>query len=412
MNKERIIKILTFITNVLVALYLGLFHILSISQSINKICLLFMFLICLLTFLKRERFIIPKEFLFLSAFYVFALLSLLWSPEPSVGYRLCFRTIPLLLVMTLLLYNFVRQNKNPEVLVCAIYMTGIVLTVAMVVVYGGFRSLVGFMKTGLRLGGLINNENDVGMGLAMASVVAFYLFLNSRWWHSVFSFVFAVMAMATGSRKVVLILVLGGFLTVVSLLDFSKGKGKKNCAIIGGAIAFVGVCFALMFKISAFSSIKSRFLTMLSSLSNKVGGDGSTDTRMEMIKVGWEAFKSHPFGGVGVGTSSLLGFGTYLHNNFIEILASLGGVGFFLYYASYGVSFLRTFPLFKNYNRMAFLAAIINICWLVVQVGLVSYETKDTYYYLVLLSVLSGIQRDDMENEKQNKVKRSFVLVD
>lgn len=412
MEKEKIIRILTNITSLLIVVYFSLFHVLSISQLVNYISLVFMTLICLITFLKKERFVIPKEFLFLIAFYVFALLSLLWSPEPSKGFRLCFRTIPLLTLLTILLYNFVRQNKNPEVLVYSLYATGIVLTIAMVVAYDGVGNLLELMKNGYRLGGIVNNENDVGMALSLASVVAFFLSLSKKYWHILPALVFAVVSMSTGSRKVIIILALGGFLVVASLLDFSKGKGKKNAIIISSALFFVGLCFVLLFTVPAFLNIKTRFLTMLNSLTGKAGGDGSTDTRMEMIKAGWDTFKAHPIGGYGVGTSSLLGFDTYLHNNFVEILASLGFVGFSLYYAVYFVSFYRAFPLVKEHKKYAVLAVIINICWLAVQVGTVTYETKDTYYYLVLLSVLSGIQRDDMENEKQNKVKRSFVLVD
>lgn len=411
-KREKLISALTHVVNVLIVLYLAFFHVLSISQLVNYASLVFMFLICLLTFLKRERIVVPKEFLFLIAFYLLALLSLTWSPDPSTGYRLCFRTIPLLIILSLLLYNHVRQNKNPQILVCAVYATGIVMTVAMIVAYGGVGNLLGLMKEGYRLGRVVNNENDVGMALALAAVVAFFLFLNKRYWNILPAFVFAIVSMATGSRKVVIILALGGFLAVASLLDFSKGNGKKNAIIISCALFFVGLCFVLLFTVPAFLNIKTRFLTMLNSLAGKEGGDGSTDVRMEMIKVGWNTFKAHPFVGLGIGTSSLLGFDTYLHNNFIEILASLGLLGFLLYYSAYVVSFFRLIPLIKKRHKIAILAAVINICWLVVQVGTVIYETKDTYYYLVLLSVLSGIYRDESREERIVEGRTPLVLFD
>lgn len=411
-KKEKLIKILTDVTSVLIVLYLALFHVLSISQMVNYGCLVFMFLICLLTFLKGESFAIPKEFFFLIAFYAFAVLSLLWSPDPSVGYRLCFRTIPLLTILALLLYNFIRQNKNPEILIYSVYVTGIVMAIAMVVSYGGVSQVLDYMRNGYRLGGIVNNENDVGMALAMAAIVALFLFFNKRYWHIVPAFVFAVFAMATGSRKVIIILLLGGILSFFSLLDFSKGNRLRNICIVIGALSFIAICIIILFSVPAFVGIKSRILTMINSLSGSSGGDGSTDTRMKMIEVGWEAFKSHPIKGVGIGTSSLLGFDTYLHNNFIEILASLGLVGFLLYYATFAMSFYRIVPLFRLHDRFAFLAVVINICWLAVQIGCVVYETKDTYYYLVLMSVLSGIFREDSRTLEQTERKRSLFFVD
>lgn len=412
MEKEKLIRILTYVVNTLIVLYLAFLHILAISQPVNYLSLVFMFLICLLTLLKKERFIVPLEFLFLIAFSILCLFSLTWSPNPSLGFGLSFKTIPLLTIMTLLIYNHVRQNKNPEILVCAVYATGVVMTISMIVAYGGVGNLLHLMREGYRLGGIVNNANDVGMALSLASVVAFFLFLNKKYWNIFPAIVFAITSMATGSRKVVIMLALGGFLSVISLLDFSKGKGKRNTLILSSSLLFIVLCFVMLFTVPAFLNMKTRFLTMLNSLAGKAGGDGSTDTRMEMIKVGWNTFKSHPFLGLGIGTSSLLGFNTYLHNNFIEILASLGLLGFMLYYSIYVVSFFRAIPLIKQRNKTAILAIVINVCWIAVQVGTVTYETKDTYYYLALLSVLSGIYRDEAYEKKAIDNKLPLILID
>lgn len=399
MNKERIIDILTKLTSILIVAYISLFKVLSISQSVNIMSLVFMFLICLLTFLKKERFVFPKPIVFLIGFCVFSLLSLLWNPDPRSGYRVCFRTIPLLTVLAILVYNFIYQNKNPQIILYSIYGIGVVLTVAMIIAYDGLCNLFSLMRAGTRLGGLVNNENDVGMGLAMAAVVSFYYTIHRRkFWNVIPFVVFTVMTMAAGSRTSLVILVPGVFLLVLAMLDFSKGHSKKNVLIVAIAVALIVAFFLLMYTVPAFINFKVRFESMLTSLTGNGNKDGSTNIRKEMIEVGWQTFKNHPLFGMGMGSSSLLGgWNSYLHNNYIELLSSVGIVGFVLYYAAYLIPLWMSLPGIKKHEGLAIIAIVVNLCWFAAQMGTVSYETKDSYYYLVLLVYVS---EDIMKKQK------------
>ena len=67
--------------------------------------------------------------------------------------------------------------------------------------------------------------------------------------------------------------------------------------------------------------------------------DASTNTRINMIKYGFEMFKSNPILGVGIGNYAYYGYHiyglfaeVYSHNNYIEMLSNIGIVGFISYY--------------------------------------------------------------------------------
>lgn len=407
MNKEKVIDLMTNVTSVLIVVYISLFKILAISQVVNFISLVFMFLICLLTVLKKERLVFPVPLILLVAFCGLSILSLLWNPDISTGLRPCLRTIPLLTVLAFLVYNFIYQNKNPQIVLYSIYGIGIVLTIAMVVACKGVVNLVLAMKDGYRIGGLVNNENDVGMGLAMAAVVAlFYAIHRKKYWNLISFVVFSVATMATGSRTALLILIPGIFFLVVAMMNFSSGYTKKNLCILLFAFGVIIVFFILLYTIPAFSGIASRFTAMLEELVGKGSSDGSTNIRKKMIEVGWRTFKEHPLLGMGMGSSALLGgWNSYLHNNYIELLSSVGIVGFLLYYLAYLVPMWKSLPGVRNHDSFAIIAIVINLCWLAAQIGTVSYETKDSYYYLVLLVYVAEVSkygRCDGINEEPN----------
>ena len=65
--------------------------------------------------------------------------------------------------------------------------------------------------------------------------------------------------------------------------------------------------------------------------------DYSTRERQQMIEEGLKQFHETPILGIGIGATSyitmqFLGRATYLHNNYVELLASGGLIGTLLYY--------------------------------------------------------------------------------
>lgn len=387
-KKDKVIRICSLIVNLLVVVYFSLLHISAVSKISNLLSLVFMFLICVVLFLKKKSLFIPRNLFGLIAFSVFVILSLIWSQTPeNGGYWRAFRTVPLLTIMTVLLCNYFSDNGQSKVLVWAVYISGFVLSFALIFYNGGFFDTVSLLVKGLRLGGQVENENYLGMSLASAAVVSFFFFVHERRYWDVATFLFfSVMTFATGSRTALLGLIVGVFLSVLFLLDFSKGNGKRNAIIIVLSLLVIVLFFVVLFTVPAFARIKERTINMAKSLfGHDESGDGSTNARVGMVKLGWEAFKKHPFGGVGAGSSGLISDYGDLHNNYIEVLASYGIIGFVLYFIPYILSLAQLIPSIKKRNKTCFIAVVLTMCWFANQLGMVFYETKDSYFLLALL---------------------------
>lgn len=92
--------------------------------------------------------------------------------------------------------------------------------------------------------------------------------------------------------------------------------------------------------------------------------DGSTRVRMGLMDEAWHVFLDNPITGVGLGAfRSVTTYQTYAHNNFLELLACTGILGFVSFYWVHFYLVIKLFKKikFKQYesNSILFLAAIL-----------------------------------------------------
>ncbi|QAY67785.1 O-antigen ligase family protein [Paenibacillus protaetiae] len=105
-----------------------------------------------------------------------------------------------------------------------------------------------------------------------------------------------------------------------------------------------------------------------------------------MIKAAIDSFKHRPLFGYGIGNFSVISeFDMYAHNNYVELLADLGSVGFLIYYAMYFYLFFKLSKgVFLKENDLVF-PFIIVVLIMISETGLVSYNVG----YIQILLVLS-----------------------
>ena len=120
-----------------------------------------------------------------------------------------------------------------------------------------------------------------------------------------------------------------------------------------------------------------------------VRGENSAWIRFAYNELGIELFKQHPVLGIGINNASIYtqmyyGHNHYLHNNYIELLACGGFVGFTLYYAVYAY-FLYSLWKYRIYRDHEYdICLILLLLNLVMDYGAVSYYNKDTYILLYI----------------------------
>ena len=134
-------------------------------------------------------------------------------------------------------------------------------------------------------------------------------------------------------------------------------------------------------------------------------GSYSDRARLDMIKIGLQAFGESPFIGNGV-AYSYAQFSTYSHNNYVEILMNTGVVGFIAYYSSYAITLKR---MILNCNRSESLWGIMLLIFtsfLLLEFGMVDYYTR---YFQILLSVVSVYVARFYDSRKNQPVSENII---
>ena len=140
-----------------------------------------------------------------------------------------------------------------------------------------------------------------------------------------------------------------------------------------------------IWSIPAFRPVTERLLQTLNQFTGQGRVDESTMRRAWFIEIGLEQFFKTPIQGIGIGNSLfIIGRDTYLHNNYIEILACGGILGIVTFYSSYLCCFKRLMSGMKKYDEITVLCVTFFILQLLMDFMQVSYFAKDTYFYFMI----------------------------
>jgi O-antigen ligase len=115
------------------------------------------------------------------------------------------------------------------------------------------------------------------------------------------------------------------------------------------------------------------------------GENTSGITRLAMVNEGLTLWMQSPFMGNGIDQFRVLGsYGTYAHNNYIELLCDFGISGLFLYYFSYFVITAKSIKGIVAGYEHAYFALMMIVTMALWEVGVVSYSEKSMWLMMVL----------------------------
>ena len=158
-----------------------------------------------------------------------------------------------------------------------------------------------------------------------------------------------------------------------------------------------------------FSEVLDRMSNMVEAFTG-TGGDSSTIIRLALVDIGWDLFYQSPITGVGINNPSVYTFfvygkdNYYLHNNYIELLAGTGIIGLLAYYSMYlyvAYNLIRYRDIHSNEYIMVL---ILFLSQIVMDMGMVSYESKSTYFYMMLFYLEVQLLRKGRKHEVQKIV--------
>ena len=313
---------------------------------------------------------IPKHFLiYLCWFFIFlgyAGGSFLWSlcTKSHLSFVLSIIQAGMVSLSSIL---YVQDRKRFEKAVFFLTIGGLLLCLRMLV-------QVPFKVWGTeRVGTYVGLGNvQVTYTLSYVAIFTFYEGLRKKNLFAIgSSFVMVLFSVLSGSKKALIVAAVSIFLIVV----FRNPDYRKILiGLLVGTVLIVLMIFAV-YKIPVlYTAIGKRFERMFAALQG-TGRDGSTATRLRLIGYAWNTFKSYPILGVGLDAFRHLNpQGLYAHNNYLELLASLGILGFLIYYSlPIGVLITAIYRCFKQHCSELIAAVAVMVSILAMDIASVSY---------------------------------------
>ena len=389
---------ITAISNHLIWFITLIFLVLSLTISFalgEANCGAYVLFVCLfgliLCYLIREQGRITLSFnwmhmymlLFIGVCYVSSIDAL----DSSVALSRSFDIVKIFCMLIVLYMCFQREKSVDPLLKIGMWAGYIVCFYT--VYYYGLDYFINVLSSSTRIANEALNANTVGLLGANAIVMTVYYMMydKPRWWNIIALPTLGILA-ATGSRKA-LVFVVAGVALLFVFKSFRSTNIVNSLAKLVTYLTVLIVGFIGILQLPMFSEILERMSSMVEAFTG-TGGDSSTIVRLMLVDIGWDLFHQSPLIGVGIHNPSVYTYSIfgienyYLHNNYIELLAGTGIIGVVTYYSMYVYlvyNMLRYHDLHSNEYVMVF---ILLMSQLVMDMGLVSYESKSTYFYMML----------------------------
>lgn len=342
-----------------------------------------------------------ERFLEIFAFFVlFCFISTIWAEDRNAAIS---RVITLcqLFLMSLVFTSYMSNYENVDKMLKGFIISGVLCSIT-VIGYYGISEYIRLMMLGVRLGGGINNENVIGLYTSTTAVMCFYFaYCKKEKFFYIVMLLPIFVAMGSGSRKALALVVFGIF--AIIFIQYRREAKLSGFVKLVAAVTVLAVAVAVMSQMEIFDVMFSRIEKMF----NSVQKDNSTLVREAMIEYGLDYFKQHPYTGIGIANSGIitknnLGWSTYLHNNYVELLATVGIFGTILYYAIYVYLIVELYKLaFRENDDTAVLMLSLMVSNLVMDYGAVSYYSKTTYIYLAMAAATISVgKRRMIKNEE------------
>lgn len=230
------------------------------------------------------------------------------------------------------------------------------------------------------------NENVVGMSAGYLFGFVLYAAKKAKWrkisW-DVMAVVLLVVVLLTGSRKSLIMVAL---FVVAFFLFWTPEKGSVDMLLrIIGVVALIAAAVLIIMNVDVFyEAVGKRLESLITYWLTGEETDASAITRTNMINIALELFFNiNPMFGIGLNNFKYVsGYMTYSHNNYVELLCSLGIMGILVYYGPMIYFTIRAFILWRKRVPGAILPLTILLLQFVNDFGQVSYYSFSIHIFL------------------------------
>ena len=354
--------------------------------------LLAFFGIVLLTIVLRQRFPMSKMYLIYLIFLCACWLNI------QLGYSICsiesrklINTLCLNFLFIVCLYYYFT-NKDLNNIIDLMKKSALVISfLTWIINYKMTRSIL-FRETG--------GVNANGMAILNSFIISL-LIINHQYKNmknKIILFILSFFCIISGTRKSIMI-----FLIIIIIFFGLKYPKKIPKYIFGGIIFILSISF-LFLKIPFFYNTIGIRIEALILYLNGGFGDESLISRASFISLGIKYFKQSPILGNGINCFKLIpgAYGTYSHNNYVELLFSVGIVGTISYYMIYLYTFMRGIIAYlRTKSSSAIISIAIVITCAITDYGQVVYYDRSSLVFIMLAIAVIGksiIEQNDNKN--------------
>ena len=343
-------------------------------------------------------------------------ISFVWATHGNKPFILeTFANTFIPLVITFLCISiYLKRGNTGKSLITSMVTAEIFVTVR-ALINTNIASIFSENNTRLYGTGLGVNYNHFTTQFALVLCVVLFLAYNINKLFYIPAAFIVVNIIISGSRKV-LVASLLTFL-VMYIISPKGGKlAKKIRRVILVLAVFAFILWLILNNNFLYNLIGQKTVVAIKEmLSMQVDRkvDYSVYQRAEVMRIAFDVFKDHPV--IGVGYYCFLNYNEwqlYAHNNYLELLADLGLIGFVLYYIFYvknilgfmGLNIGFVGPKFslsvdKNKSVWNVLGITLMITLLILEYGQVTFFRL--YALIPLMVVILGIE--NMKNRKSEK---------
>lgn len=315
---------------------------------------------------------IPGGLLLISLFTIYVCLSAFIT-----GYEFSVITQILMLVSCFIFSSLYESKEDYIGLLKAIVLANMLMAFLLVLMAG---SISGFMTivSDDELSNLFIQKNIVAFSMSIGAIVSFYIFLFEKKKIYLFPFLlFILILFCTGSRRGLLSMLFG----MAGLFYFNKKVNNASITKIILGVVTSSIMILFLLQLDFFSSMNDRLNSLVLGIGDESQLSESDEGRLLMINKAIKMFEEKQIFGHGAGAfKAIAGFGIYSHNNYVELLANYGIIGFCLFYGFVFKILVKAFSkIKKNSDVFSVFILIFFVVRLISDFGNVSYYDKLLY---------------------------------
>ncbi len=318
-------------------------------------------------------------------FACFCAASMLWAQKPGLTAGIARGEFIIFIVISVLLFCYHGETNITQML--KILMYGGYAVVIYAVLRYGYGTVLRALADESRLEDSLINANTLGMSAAYSAVINVYFILQFRRLRirDVLLIPSVVVLAASGSRKAIVIAVVGIF-GVFILKNLNNKKALKSMFKVIVVTVLLVIAVYELSKLPMFAVYHKRMRDLLTFFKGQTTRKTSGYARAIYNRVGWQLFLQHPLLGIGINNASIYIKQYYghphLHNNFIELLACGGIVGFSLHYSLHIYLLVQFLRHWKHRDDVYDICLVLFLLRFGMGYGHIQYYNYPNFFFL------------------------------